>query len=90
MNWLNEKYCELYTARQSGNGLIGCVVVLFSLLIYFAIVGLIALWTDRSLDYVVSELKDKQTDVPYWLAFLVSLLAPAILLFNVVVEVIRL
>ena len=49
---------------------------------------LIGAWNDRSIDYVASELKNKQTDCPYYascLATFTGIMVPA----NVVVEIVR-
>lgn len=73
--------------RQSGFSLIEALVVM----VFTICVVLIPLswWTDRSLEYVLSEMKERPVEVHGGLSFLVTLLAPLALLFNIVVEIYR-
>ena len=51
-------------------------------------VGL-ALWTDRSLDWICSTIAGVPKDVNLAWSFLLAVLAPLVTLFNVVVEILR-
>jgi hypothetical protein len=58
--------------------------------LYTAATFLIAYWTDRNLDFVVSLLRHTSTDVPFWLSFVSTLLfSPLVLPFNILMEIIR-
>lgn len=50
----------------------------------------LAFWTDRSLDWWLTYLKNNPTDCPFWLSFLISILAPIDFLFNILTEIVRL
>ena len=70
---------------------VGCEIVIGQLLGILIVVGLLALWTGRSLDYLCSYYAGHAVHVPYWLDFLFTFVFNGvILLFNVVVEIIRL
>ena len=72
-------------------GLVGGLFgILFFLAIIFSIIFAFSLWTDRSLEWLLDWLKPENTaHFPWWLSFLVTILLPAALAFNVIVEVIR-
>jgi hypothetical protein len=63
-----------------------CTMLLcFSLSLF---VGL-AVWTDRSLDYTASEIRGEDINVPWYLSAAVTLVAPAIIPFNIGCEIYR-
>lgn len=71
----------------------GNVVIFFT--IWAVIVGMvtsvIALWTDRTLDYWLTYFKGAEVDVPYWMSWLVTLFLNGITLgVNLVSEIVRL
>jgi Ca2+/Na+ antiporter len=64
-------------------------VIGFMIALYLGIVALLALWTDRNLDFWATYVKGVEVDVPYWVAFIVSIFAPLAVLGNVISEVVR-
>lgn len=74
------------TAILAG-GVFGFASICFA--IYMGFIALIALWTDRNLDFWVSHIKGEDVNVPYWLSFLVSLFAPATIVGNILAEIAR-
>jgi len=69
---------------------------LVELLIGLAIIGLIALfpvlaiWTDRSLEFWASYIKHQPVIIPYWLSLIVTIIGNAVIVgFNVISEVLR-
>lgn len=56
---------------------------------YLAFVGLLALWTNRNLDFWLSYFSGNEVSVSYLWAFLLSLLAPGLFLGNVICEIAR-
>ena len=58
---------------------------------YIAIMGGAATWTDRSLEYLLTELKGEPVDVPLWIDFAINVVAgPAVITINILTELIRL
>ena len=57
---------------------------------FIAVATLIALWTDRTLEFWLSHIKGYPVEVPLLIDFLCLLLGPINLLLNVVSEVARL
>ena len=54
-------------------------------------IALVAIWTDRTLEFWMTHFKGVETEVPYWLSFLVTLFLNAIILgVNIISEVVRL
>lgn len=92
-NFPKKKKDELYTAkvkfvkvRCNVKGL----AVFLALSVYAAIAGLLALWTERSIQFFVDTWGNGQ-DVPYWVAFLATFFLNGIgLAFNVITEIVRL
>ncbi len=65
--------------------------LIFGLVILMSLFGLLALWTDRTLEFWLTQMSDQAVNVPYWLSFLLTLLLNGgILLANVVSEILRL
>jgi len=63
------------------------LIYLMLLLSFGAILGL---WTDRNMDFWVSHFKGVDTDVPFWISWILSTIFNAFALAaNVVAEVIR-
>lgn len=53
------------------------------------IFALVALWTERSLDWLFPFV-GKEVDVPYWAAFLITFIINAVAIpFNIIIEIIR-
>jgi len=78
-NWSGHSLVE---AKEGGmpdtaKGLVG----------YFVSCAVFAFWTQRCLGIVLSDIKDTEIDVPYVWSFLVTLLLPAALIFNVGAEI---
>lgn len=68
--------------------------LLFAFVIYTIIASLLALWTERNLEYVGRLINGanslKVVDIPYWLAFLVQFVFSAVMLvFNIICEILR-
>ena len=75
-----------YNAR-SGHTLMGCLIILF---VWCLIALAVSSWTDRNLDFWLSQLKEQTVDCPFWLSLLLTFVLPPILLLNVVGEIARL
>jgi len=75
--------------REKGNVAAGllCFVVVIAMI--FTGFYFLSLWSDRSLEYVLGEIKERPVEVHGGLSFLFTLLAPVALLFNVIVEIYR-
>jgi len=65
------------------------LVISFFVAVYFGIVALLALWTDRNMDFWVSYIKGETIDVNYWWSFLLTLIAPIGIVGNTVSEILR-
>ena len=82
MNFINRQYIKWHCSK-SGNGLA-----------YFAgyilVLVLMVCWTDRNLDWVLSEYKGYEVNCPWYLSALLTIIAPLTLLFNVICEILRL
>jgi len=79
-----------YRTNNSHLASLGCGGLTLLFMIIMAINAVVALWTDRNLDFWVSHFKGEQTDIPYWLSFIVTMIGNGvILLANVVAEVAR-
>lgn len=64
---------------------------IFGVLILLAIFISICFWTDRSLDFWLTYLKGTETNCPFWLSALVTIISNGLgLLFNVITEIARL
>lgn len=58
---------------------------------YLTVTSLLALWTDRSLEFALTLITGNVVDVPYALSWAVQfILSPVMLMFNLVSEVVRL
>jgi hypothetical protein len=68
-------------------GLAGCFAYLLGVLI---VLVPLSFWTDRNLDFWLSQLKGETVDCPFWLSFIVSCFAPATFILNIIGEVARL
>ena len=65
--------------------------IMIMLLSIPAIIFAFALWTDRSMDYVLTAVAGHAVDCPMWLSTVITLiLNGAIILLNTIVEVVRL
>ncbi len=63
--------------------LVGCLAIC-------GVIPLLALWTDRSIEFWLRYFDAKTTEIPYWLSLLVTLvLNGVILLINVLTELAR-
>ena len=87
---LTNLYANVHCSREAGGASVDFLsLVFFGLVFYFLVVCLLSLWTDRNLEYMLSEIKNRPVEVHGGLSFLATLLAPAALLFNVIVEIYR-
>lgn len=67
-----------------------CLEYLIVLALYFwVIVPLIALWTQRNLNFWLTHFSGHAVHVPFVLDYLLSVLAPAVILLNVIAEIAR-
>lgn len=64
-------------------------LTLWFFFVYFAVVSLMALWTDRSLDFVCTHFSHHAVHIPYWVAWVASLFSFISTPFNIVVEIVR-
>jgi hypothetical protein len=77
--------------RSYGSTGIGCGFLLVWLMIISVFVMLVGCWTERSLDWMCSEIAGRPIDVPYWLACVATLVFNGVaVLFNVLIEIVRL
>lgn len=67
----------------------GCAPIIFILGFYFGLVYLMSLWTDRNLDFWFSHFKGQEVDIPQWISFLTTLLAPVALVGNILMELFK-
>lgn len=74
-----------YTTATTGAGL-GCLSMIG---FYLGVVYLLSLWTDRNLDFWFSYFKGTPVDVPQWISFLTTLLAPVALVGNILMELFK-
>jgi len=68
----------------AGTG-IGCLMVGA----YFGLVYLLSLWTDRNLDFWFSYFKGQEVDIPQWISFLTTLIAPVAFVGNILAELFK-
>ena len=65
-------------------------VLLIQLFVVSVTISLMALWTERNLEYYLSLFKGVEVDLPYWLCFVITGLFNVVALgFNVLAEVIK-
>ena len=60
-----------------------------NLLAYVFVVMIMALWTQRSLDYTLSAMKDRPVEVGYGWSVLATIPGPITFLYNVGTEIYR-
>jgi len=61
------------------------------IVVFAGVFALLALWTDRNLEFWLSYFSDKPVEVSYWLSFLLTLVLNGfIVVANVVLEILRL
>ena len=64
---------------------------LFILAILMSIVSVLALWTERNLEFYFTYFKGQEVDIPYWMALLVTIVLNGIIFVaNVIGELLRL
>ena len=65
-------------------------LICLGVLAILCLIPVYMIWTDNNLDYVVSLIKGKPVNVPFWISALFSIVANGIgLLFNLIVEIIK-
>lgn len=74
-------------ATRLNLGLVGCFFYILGALL---VIVPLSFWTDRNLDFWLSQLKGETVDCPFWLSFIVSCFAPVGLFLNLIGEVARL
>ena len=64
---------------------------LFGLLcFYIFVVGGVSFWTDRNLDFWVSQIKGEEVNIPYWLSFIITFICNGfIIVANLLAELAR-
>lgn len=67
----------------------GCLFMTTMMGFYFGIVYLLSLWTDRNLDFWFSYFKGAEVDIPQWISFLTTLLAPVAVIGNILMELFK-
>ncbi len=65
------------------------VLIAFFIFLLLAIIPLVALWTERSIDFWLVW-GGSDSDCPYWLGLLVTLALPVAFTCNIVTEIARL
>ena len=64
--------------------------IAFVLFFYFTVTALMSFWTDRSLEWLLSTIKETPVEVHGGLSFLLTIvLSPVILAGNIIIEIIR-
>ena len=75
---------------SSYSGSAGWGGILIMLGVAIAVIVGLAIWTDRSMDYLLTWIKGVPVDCPMWLSTLISIVGNAfIVAFNLIMEVIR-
>lgn len=85
MNTLNDRINGLYASamtRQSGNA--GIVFLVCATIMVLFLVFMTS-WTDRNLEYILSEMKGRPVEVHGFVSFMFTCLGPIALVFNLVV-----
>jgi hypothetical protein len=62
-------------------------VLLLSFIVFFLLI--LALWTDRNIDFWLTYFKGFETNCPYWLSLIATILGPFPFIFNVLSELAR-
>lgn len=75
-------------SRSSSNGIASLMALVF---FFIPLMFIIAIWTDRNLEFWLSYLKGHPVDVPFWMSFIMTLVLNGVALaLNVVGEILRL
>lgn len=76
---------------KSGFTTVELLMVLVMLVVIPGIIFGFTMWTDRSMDYLLTMIKNQETNCPYWLSFIITVVGNgATVVFNIIMEVIRL
>jgi hypothetical protein len=76
--------------KKNGYTIVELMIGVFCLSVVFVGIPMLGLWTDRNLDFWLTQFKDKSVDVPYWLSLVVTIIGNAVIVFaNVIGEVCR-
>ena len=75
-----------YTYSKNTGAGFGCLALSAMAAFYFGLVYVLSLWTDRNLDFWFSYFKGHEVDIPQWLSFCATLLAPIAIAGNVLME----
>lgn len=60
------------------------------LALIFGCFALLAMWTDRSLEFICFYAKGYEVEIPYWISFIITIfLNGIIIIFNIIVEILR-
>jgi len=79
------------TKIKTTSGVAGCFIASVFISTVLAILSIVALWTDRNIEFWASYYKGEPVECPFWLSFAVTLLTNGFaLLANVIAEVARL
>lgn len=63
---------------------------LTGILIMIGLLLAVSVWTERSLEFVLSALKGSPINIPYWLSVIITLIFNTVaVVFNIIVELIR-
>lgn len=70
--------------------LVEMALVILAVCVIPALIVGFTLWTDRSLEWVLSEWKHHAVQVPIWISFLITLVGNGfVFAFNIIVELMR-
>ena len=76
---------------RKGFTIIELMMVLFCIVIVLGIIFGMTMWTDRSMDYLLTMIKGHPVNCPYWLSFIITVVGNgATVVFNIIMEVVRL
>lgn len=76
-------YYKHVAGRTAGTAGVGCLVLI-------CVFVLVAMWTDRNLDFWLTHFKGQAVNCPWWLSTLVTVFLPALIVLNIVGEIARL
>ena len=67
------------------------VVFVLTLILAVVLVGAMAMWTERSVEFWLFYIKGVHIDIPYWLALVITALGNCVVTFiNIITELFRL
>lgn len=76
--------------KKNGYTIVEILIVIVILGLIFAVVPLLGFWTDRNLDFWLSQMKGHPVNVPYWLSLVLTIVTNGLaIIANVIAEIAR-